>query len=170
MIHLIAAVARNGVIGFNGQIPWRLPEDLRHFQELTMGHTVIMGRRTYESIGRPLPGRQNVVVSSTLTDLEGYVVARSLQEALALADRQEIFIIGGARLYREALPLAEQLDLTVVELEPVGDTWFPEVDWSQFAEVCRERRQDAFAYEYRTYCRVKRCDGGSDEKNSLEVQ
>lgn len=165
MIHLIAAVAKNGVIGFNGQIPWRLPEDLRHFQALTMGHTVIMGRRTYESIGRPLPGRQNVVVSSTLTDLEGCAVARSLQEALALADRQEIFIIGGARLYREALPLAEQLDLTLLDLEPTGDTWFPQVDWSQFAEVCRERRQDVFAYEYRTYRRVTWCDGRSDEKN-----
>lgn len=155
MIHLIAAVAQNGVIGFNGQIPWRLPEDLRHFQALTMGHTVIMGRRTYESIGRPLPGRQNVVVSATLAGLEGCAVARSLQEALALADRREIFIIGGGRLYREALPLAEQLDLTWIDLEPAGDTWFPDVDWSQFAEVCRERRQGAFAYEYRTYRRVK---------------
>ena len=139
MIHLIAAVARNGVIGLQGQIPWRLPEDLRHFQALTMGHTVIMGRRTYESIGGPLPGRQNLVVSSKLQSGRGYGVVRTLQEGLALADDREIFIIGGAKLYEEALPLAEQLDLTLVDLEPWGDTYFPEVDWSQFAELDREQ-------------------------------
>lgn len=154
MIHLIAAVARNGVIGEHGGIPWHLPADLRHFQEITMGHTVIMGRRTYESIGRPLPGRQNIVVSSRLQQAAGCAVARSLQEGLALANRQEIFIIGGARLYAEALPLAEQLDLTLVELAPSGDTWFPVVDWSQFAEIARQRQDGTPAYQYVTYRRV----------------
>ena len=153
MIHLIAAVARNGVIGLQGQIPWRLPEDLRHFQALTMGHTVIMGRRTYESIGGPLPGRQNLVVSSKLQSGRGYGVVRTLQEGLALADDREIFIIGGAKLYEEALPLAEQLDLTLVDLEPWGDTYFPEVDWSQFAELDREWHAGNPSYQFVTYGR-----------------
>lgn len=153
MIHLIAAVARNGVIGLQGQIPWRLPEDLRHFQALTMGHTVIMGRRTYESIGGPLPGRQNLVVSSKLQSGRGYGVVRTLQEGLALADDREIFIIGGAKLYEEALPLAEQLDLTLVDLEPWGDTYFPEVDWSQFAELDREQYTGKPGYQFVTYGR-----------------
>ncbi len=154
MIHLIAAVARNGVIGCNGQIPWQLPEDLRHFQALTMGHAVIMGRRTYESIGHPLLGRQNLVVSSNMERGKGYQVVRSLQEGLALAAGKEIFIIGGARLYEEALPLAVQLDLTLVDLEPVGDTWFPEVDWSQFEKIDETRCTGTPSYQFVTYRRI----------------
>ena len=87
-LHLIAAVARNRVIGYNGQIPWNIPEDLQHFKELTMGHTVIMGRRTFASIGRPLPGRENIVVTSTILEIPGCIIARSLAEALELASRE----------------------------------------------------------------------------------
>ena len=154
MIHLIAAVARNGVIGFRGQIPWQLPEDLRHFQALTMGHTVIMGRRTYESIGNPLPGRQNLVVSAKLQPGEGYQVVGSLQEGLALATGKEIFVIGGARLYEEALPLAERLDLTLVDLEPLGDTYLPEIDWSHFEKIDEVQHKGIPSYQFVTYGRI----------------
>ena len=131
-LHLIAAVARNRVIGYNGQIPWNIPGDLHHFKELTMGHTVIMGRRTFASIGRPLPGRENIIVTATLYEIPGCIIVRSLAEALELASREIIFIIGGEQLYNEALPLAEYLDLTFVDAEPEGDTFFPEVNWNDY--------------------------------------
>lgn len=149
-IHLIAAVAKNGVIGKDGQIPWYIPEELQHFKELTTGHTVIMGRRTYESIGRPLPNRQNIVVTSTLDNIPGCQIARSLSEALALAEQEEIFIIGGAMLYAEALPMADQLDITIVEAAPEGDTFFPAVDWNRYVEVEREAHDGYTCVTYRT--------------------
>ena len=99
-LHLIAAVARNRVIGYNGQIPWNIPGDLQHFKELTMGHTVIMGRRTFASIGRPLPGRENIIVTSTLYEIPGCIIVRSLAEALELASREIIFIIGPTAIQR----------------------------------------------------------------------
>ena len=143
MMHLIAAVAENGIIGKDGGIPWHIPADLAHFKALTWGQTVIMGRRTYESIGRPLPGRRNIVVSTTLQSLEGCSVAGSLQEALHLASETggEIFIIGGARLYEEALPLAQQLDLTLV------------ADWSSFREVARVACDSVPGCQFVTYVR-----------------
>lgn len=157
MIHLIAAVAENGIIGKDGGIPWNIPADLAHFKALTLGQTVIMGRRTYESIGRPLPGRQNIVVSSTLQSLEGCSVAGSLQEALELAGETggEIFVIGGARLYEEALPLAQQLDLTLVAGKPEGDTWFPAVDWVSFREVERVACESVPGCQFVTLVRGK---------------
>ncbi len=150
-IHIIAAVANNQVIGNNGGIPWQIPADLQHFKELTMGNTVIMGRRTYESIGRPLSGRQNIVVTTTMDNIDGCQIARSLNEALSIAKSQEIFIIGGAKLYDEALPLADVLDLTLVDAEPQGDTLFPTVDWSCFEEVQRQAHIGDPAYCYVTY-------------------
>ena len=152
-LHLIAAVARNRVIGYNGQIPWNIPEDLQHFKELTMGHTVIMGRRTFASIGRPLPGRENIVVTSTLHEIPGCIIVRSLAEALELASREIVFIIGGEQLYNEALPLAEYLDLTLVDAEPKGDTFFPKVNWNDYEEVSREQHAGEPAYTFVTYCK-----------------
>lgn len=133
-IHLIAAVAENRVIGRDGGLPWHIPADLKHFKALTTGHTVIMGRRTYESIGKPLPNRRNIVVSRTMTQppTEGVELAASLEEALARASQEECFIIGGAQLYAEALPRAQWLHLTRVHAEVEGDVLFPEVDWSQW--------------------------------------
>ena len=154
-LHLIAAVARNRVIGYNGQIPWNIPEDLQHFKELTMGHTVIMGRRTFASIGRPLPGRENIIVTSTLYEIPGCIIVRSLAEALELASREIIFIIGGQQLYKEALPLAEYLDLTFVDAEPEGDTFFPEVNWNDYEEVSREQHAGEPAYTFVTYRKTK---------------
>ena len=154
-LHLIAAVARNRVIGYNGQIPWNIPGDLHHFKELTMGHTVIMGRRTFASIGRPLPGRENIIVTSTLYEIPGCIIVRSLAEALELASREIIFIIGGQQLYKEALPLAEYLDLTFVDAEPEGDTFFPEVNWNDYEEVSREQHAGEPAYTFVTYRKTK---------------
>ena len=138
MIHVIAAIAENGVIGKDNKIPWDIPADLAQFKALTTGHTVIMGRKTFESIGRILPNRENIIVSATLSVVEGAKVAHSLQHALQLASCAEIFIIGGAGLYQEALPLADVLNITHVQLSPEGDTYFPVIDWAQYEEVWRK--------------------------------
>jgi dihydrofolate reductase len=130
-------MARNRVIGANGAIPWHLPDELKQFQRLTMGHHIIMGRKTWESIGRPLPGRTSVVV----TRQRGYrapeaVVANSLDDAIgACGDDSEIFVIGGAELYRQALPLARRLYLTTVDAEIPGDTTMPEFRAGDWREV-----------------------------------
>jgi dihydrofolate reductase len=155
-VTLVAAVARNGVIGVDGGLPWRLPDDLRRFKELTTGHVLVMGRRTYESIGRPLPGRTTVVVTRTPgwgADVEGVLVAAGVPDALAAAAAidDEVFVVGGARVYADALPLADRLELTHVDAEPAGDTLFPEVDWSEWREV---RREEGDGVAYVTYERV----------------
>ena len=138
---LVAALARNRVIGVGNRLPWRLPEDLARFKRLTMGAPVIMGRKTRESIGRPLPGRRNIVVTrERAATWEGCVVAHSLDEALALADdAPEAFVIGGAELYAEALPLADELLLTEIDAEVKGDTFFPSWDRAAFQEESREQ-------------------------------
>lgn len=140
MISIIAALARNRVIGIDNRLPWRLPADLKFFRRTTLGHAVIMGRKNYESIGRPLPQRRNIVLS---TDpgyrAPGCEVRHSLAAALAAAgDDPEIFIIGGANLYAQALPLAERMYLTLIEAEFDGDAWFPEYDEREWRETARE--------------------------------
>ena len=131
-VTIIAAVARNGVIGYQGSIPWFLPEDLRHFKARTEGHSVIMGRKTWESLPcsvRPLPGRQNIVVSSDQTyEAVGAITAGSLTLATQLASVGEVFIIGGATLYWQALPMATKMILTEIDYDYVGDTYFPTFD------------------------------------------
>ncbi len=131
-ILLIAAVGRQGELGKNGRLLWPLPEDLQRFKELTTGHTVIMGRKTYESIGRPLPRRYNIVVTrQTDFDAPGVWIRHSPQEALALAQcfGRKIFIIGGESLYRHFMPLAHRLLLTEIDAEdPEADTYFPAID------------------------------------------
>lgn len=139
-IYLVAAVAANGVIGAKGGMPWHLPEDLRHFKALTLGHPVIMGRRTWESIGKPLPGRENIVVSRRAGfDAPGASVASSLGAALALcAGEAVVFVIGGGELYREALPLAHGLVLTEIQRDYEGDTRFPDWDRAPWRETQRK--------------------------------
>jgi dihydrofolate reductase len=141
-IVLVAAVADNGVIGADGDIPWHLPEDLAHFKRLTVGKVVVMGRRTYESIGRPLPRRTNVVVTRTPGwGADGVLVARSWPEARALAEEHEtdeVVVIGGAALYAEALPEADRQVLTEVHATPAGDTCYPEFDRADWVETRRE--------------------------------
>lgn len=138
-VHLIAALAANRVIGAGGKMPWHLSEDLKRFKRLTLGHPVVMGRKTWDSIGRPLPGRTNVVVSRSLPALEGAVVARSLDEALSrCGDAADVFVIGGGEIYREALPRADVLDLTLIGRDFEGDARFPAWDPREWREVARE--------------------------------
>jgi dihydrofolate reductase len=137
-VTIVAAVACNGVIGLDGDIPWHLPDDLRRFKEMTMGGTLVMGRKTYESIGRPLPGRRTIVISRN-PDLriDGVETASSLDEALAMADDSEIFVVGGGEIYRQALDVADALEITEVDLEPEGDTYFPPIG-PEWRTVARE--------------------------------
>ncbi len=141
MICIIAAVAANGVIGAGGRIPWRIPEDMAYFRRITMGGAVVMGRLTYESIGRPLPGRLNIVVSrSKKISEDGIVTAGSLPEAIAIAERagKDVFICGGGTVYREGLAFAERLYITELRDEYAGDVRFPEFDHREYRLVGRE--------------------------------
>ena len=146
-------MSRNRVIGANGTIPWHLPDELKLFKSLTMGHHIVMGRRTWDSIGRLLPGRTTVIVSRQPGyRVAGAVVAHSLEEAVAAcgADK-EIFVIGGAELFRSALPLASRLYLTTVEAEVAGDVYMPEFPADEWREVsAHEHSADArHSYPYR---------------------
>ena len=161
-LELIVAMAANRVIGRGGQLPWHLPDDLKHFKQLTMGHPIIMGRRTYESIGRPLPGRRNIVVSSQLPapPHDGVELARSLDAAVALAGASDnrAFIIGGAVLYAAALPRVDVMHLTELDDPVAGDAFFPPFDRSQWRllDETLHGRDDrhAFSFRFRTYARL----------------
>jgi dihydrofolate reductase len=144
-IYLVAAVASNGIIGANGGLPWHLPEDLAHFKRLTLGHPVIMGRRTWESLKGPLPGRDNIVVTRTPGyEAAGAAVASSLEAALALCWGEPVaFVIGGSRLFAESLPVAAGLVMTEIERDFEGDTRFPDYDRSRWKETQRERHVSA---------------------------
>jgi len=147
---VIAALASNGVIGAGGRLPWRLPDDLKRFKALTVGHPVIMGRRTWESIGRALPGRRNIVISRQPGfTAPGAEVAASLDASLALCGRTELaFVIGGAELYAAALPLADALELTEIDAPVEGDTKFPAFDRSAWREVRREPHRSAVGLRF----------------------
>jgi dihydrofolate reductase len=157
-IYLVAAVASNGVIGANGQLPWRLPEDLKHFKRLTLGHPVIMGRRTWESLPGALPGRDNIVVTARAAyDAPGAAVANSLEGALALCLGEPVaFVIGGSRLFEESLPFAAGLVITEIHRDYPGDTWFPKYDRSRWRESQRERHvaQDGTKFDFVLYERA----------------
>jgi dihydrofolate reductase len=157
---LIAAVARDGVIGRDNAIPWHLPEDARRFREVTMGHAVVMGRRTWESLPerfRPLPGRRNVVVTrNTEWRADGAEQAISLDAALRLlAGEPRVFVIGGAEMYAEALPLADELVVTEIDAKVEGDVFFPTWDRAAFREASREGHlsEDGVAFAFVTYTR-----------------
>lgn len=149
-ITLIAAVARNGVIGANGDLPWRIPEDFAFFKRTTMGHPMVMGRETFDSIGRPLPGRRSIVITRSRNwRHDGVEVAGSMPVALDLAaggrGGEDVFVIGGGQIYSLAMPLADRLLITEVDLEPEGDVSFPRIDRSEWVEVSRDER-DGFAF------------------------
>ena len=155
-------MAQNRVIGVNNTLPWRLPADLGHFRRITTGHHVIMGRRNHESIGKPLPGRNNIVVTRNPDyHAPGCVVTHSLDEALAAAQKDaEVFIIGGAEIYRQAFGRADRIYLTLVHADVHGDTYFPEFDPAQWRETSRERHaadeKNPYAYSFLTYDRERR--------------
>ncbi|MDP2170328.1 MAG: dihydrofolate reductase [Rhodocyclaceae bacterium] len=155
---LIAAVAKNGVIGDGNALPWHLPEDLRHFKALTTGHAVIMGRKTWESLPvrfRPLPDRLNIVMTRDPSYVaEGATVVHSMADALAAATGHSAFVIGGAELYAHALPLADRLELTELSREFPGDAFFPEIDPTAWRETARAEQPAAaagFGYAFATY-------------------
>jgi dihydrofolate reductase len=156
---IVAAIARNGVIGRDGGIPWHIGEDLARFRALTLGRTVVMGRRTWESLPdcfRPLPGRRNVVVTRRRDyAAEGAEVAGSLEEALTLAGDAEVAVIGGTELYAAALPLASALELTELDAEVEGDAAFPAWERDAFEEVARDERvtDDGLRFAFVTYRR-----------------
>jgi dihydrofolate reductase len=155
---IVAAIARGGVIGRDNAIPWRIPEDARRFRELTTGHPVVMGRRTWESLPdrfRPLPDRRNVVITRNAAwSAEGAERVGSFDEALRLLDgARQVFVIGGAEIYEAALPLADELLLTEVEADIAGDTFFPEFDASEFEETSREHHvsETGLAFSFAAY-------------------
>ena len=154
MIAIIVAVAENGVIGTNNALPWRLPDDLKRFKALSLGKPVVMGRRTFDSIGRPLPGRTNIVVSRQPgLAIEGALVAQSLDAALAAASgAPEIAVIGGAKIFRQVLPRTATIHLTRVHARIDGDVFFPDLDPAKWRETAvehhaaDERHQYAFTF------------------------
>ena len=156
-LSLIVAVANNHVIGINNTLPWHLPEDLKRFRVLTTGHHIIMGRKTYESLGRLLPGRTTVIVTRNKDyKLEGALVAHSLQAALDLClNDAEAFVIGGAELYQDGLKLANKLYITEVDLEVAGDAFFPTIDMQKWLETSREAHTSAqgLPFTYLSYTR-----------------
>jgi dihydrofolate reductase len=161
-ICLIAALAANRVIGKNNALPWHLPADLKRFKALTMGHPVVMGRKTYESIGRPLPGRRNLVITRNRDySAPGCEVVHSLDAAIAACrGAQEIFIIGGAELFRESLPRAHCLEFTEIRAEIEGDVTFPEFSISEWHETGREIHTDEAGIPFRyDFARYERANG-----------
>jgi len=158
-ISLIVAMAHNRTIGVNNALPWRCPEDLKHFKALTMGHHIIMGRKTYDSIGRPLPGRTTVIVTRNPSlHIADCLMANSLPAAItACAQDDEIFVVGGAELYTQALPLVDTLYITEIQQDVEGDAHFPAFDQAVWREVSREpKSQDTpqtLNYHFVTYFR-----------------
>lgn len=149
MVSIIVAIAKNGIIGDKNSLLWHISEDMRFFRETTSGHPVIMGRKTYDSLGRPLPKRTNVVISRTTKHIEGCTVVGSLEEAIALFPKEEeVFIIGGAQIYALAMEVADRLYLTRVEHDYQGDTSFPEWDESKWKLISRTPYERGEKYEY----------------------
>ena len=159
-ISVIAALARNRVIGIENRLPWKLPEDLAHFKALTLGHPILMGRKTFESLGRPLPGRRNILITRNPNyQSPGCEIAVSIADAIALCARaDEFFFIGGAELYKQVLPVVDRLYLTEVQIEVQGDAWFPEFDRTTFTEISRVHnlgeKGDPLHFDYVIYDRV----------------
>jgi dihydrofolate reductase len=155
VISLVVAMARNRTIGAGGRMPWHIPEDLKAFRRITTGHPIVMGRKTYQSIGKPLPGRTNFVVSRDPGfTVDGGRVVASLDDALAQAaaadipGHEEVCVIGGGEIYRQALPLADRIYLTLIDADIDGDAHFPEFDWADYRVVSREERWEPRRFEF----------------------
>lgn len=149
MINVIVAIAENNIIGGENRLLWHISEDLKHFKSITSGHPVVMGRKTYESLGRPLPNRRNVVITRSEITIEGCEVVHSLEEALSLFEpKDQVFIIGGAEIYRATMPLADRFYLTRVHHPYEGDTAYPEWDKNEWELISQERFERGEKYEY----------------------
>lgn len=161
MISFIVAMDENRVIGKNNQLPWHLPEDLKYFKKVTMGHPIIMGRKTFESIGRPLPGRENIIVTrQTSYKQEGCTVLNSIEELLgycAQNESEEYFVIGGAEIFKEILSAADRLYITFIHKEFEGDTFFPSLNMDEWALTSQEKgpenEKNPYFYEFLKYDR-----------------
>jgi dihydrofolate reductase/dihydrofolate reductase (trimethoprim resistance protein) len=158
MISMIAAISKNNVIGNKGVIPWRIKGEQKRFKELTLGKAIIMGRKTYQEIEKPLPNRKTIVISSTENiAAENCFTVKSLAEAIALTkDEPEIFIAGGGQVYKEAMPLTNRIYLTVIDQYIDDDVYFPEIDLSDFNMTYEEIVEGEIPFTYYTYDRVKR--------------
>lgn len=161
MISIIVACSENNVIGKDNGLIWRLSNDLKRFKALTTGHAIVMGRKTFESIGRPLPNRRNIILSKNLEAMEGCEIMRSAGEVLEFAKStdEELFVIGGGQVYEQFLPFADKLYLTLVHTEAEGDTFFPALNRDEWTEVARESfkadEKNEFDYEFVDYLRRK---------------
>ena len=157
-LSLIVATAKNRVIGLNNTLPWHLPEDLKRFRALTTGHHIIMGRKTYDSLGRLLPGRTTVIVTRNIDyQIDGTIIANSLEQAIALCHNDdEVFLIGGAELYQAGLELADKLYITEIDLAVAGDAHFPQLPVGQWKETTREAHvsEKGLQFNYVTYERT----------------
>ncbi|MBI2635711.1 dihydrofolate reductase [Candidatus Peregrinibacteria bacterium] len=158
IVSIIAAVSENNVIGRKGRLPWSLPADMKRMKNLTMGHPLIMGRKTHESIGRALPGRRNIVVTRRKTAYPGCEVAASITEALAAAENDpsgEAFVFGGEEIYRQAIGVADRIHLTRVRAAVEGDAYFPVIDANQWKEISREDHpadaENEYPFSFITY-------------------
>jgi dihydrofolate reductase len=154
-ISIVVAISENNAIGKNNQLLWYLPADLKHFKNITTGHTVIMGRKTYESLGKPLPNRRNIIITRQDITIEGCEVAKSIADALALgAGEKEIFILGGAEIYQQSIHLTDRIYLTIVHQKFDADSFFPEINYDEWQETEREDHQpdekNKFAYSFIT--------------------
>ena len=149
-LSIIVAMSSNRVIGLNNKLPWHLSEDLKHFKSLTTGHTVIMGRKTYESIGKPLPNRRNIVISRNVnTFYDGVEMTHSLEDAFSISSNdEEVFIIGGSNIYEQSLDLVEQLYITEIKKTFEGDAFFPDIDKSLWTESSRQDHISADGIEF----------------------
>ena len=157
VISLIAAMALNRVIGNRGHVPWKIPGELRKFRSITIGHTVVMGRKTHESIGHSLPQRTNIVLTRQMNyRAPGCVIAKDLLSAIEVCpeDEREVFICGGRELYEEALPIADRIYLSVINKEICGDVFFPEFSLTQFQQIKSEYLEDILPYTFSIYERI----------------
>jgi dihydrofolate reductase len=142
IVSAVVAIAQNHAIGKDNKLLWHLPNDLKHFKNITSGHTVIMGRKTYDSVGKPLPNRRNIIITRQQIEIPGCEVVNSIDAALALcADEEEVFIVGGAEIYKQAMPLTDKIYLTIVHQDFDGDTYFPEIKANIWKETERKDHQ-----------------------------
>ncbi|SIT14548.1 dihydrofolate reductase [Chryseobacterium ureilyticum] len=163
MTTIVVAMGEKNEIGFENQLLWHLPKDLKHFKDLTSGHPIIMGRKTYESIGKPLPNRTNIVVSRKKDWFEeGILIVGSLKEALKFAKKidEEVFVIGGGNIYEQTMDLVDKLEVTLVKADLEADTFFPKIDekiWKKTNEVCHEKdEKNGYDFCFQTFERIKK--------------